>query len=119
MEALDLDPAEYQQLLEELAEFLAEQGLETSELTRALLAQDTARLERLLREAAQRAGVQRIERSFQEGQYSQGMQQQLGVGDVARELQAISDALGAGARPAGAAADGPLRRPPAAGAAAR
>jgi len=96
MEALDLDAGEYQKLLEELARFLAEQGLETSELTQALLQQDTARLERLLREAAQRAGVQRIERSFQEGQYSQGMQQALGVGGVARELQAISDALGAG-----------------------
>lgn len=96
MEALDLNPADYQQLLDDLARFLAEQGLETSELTQALLAQDTARLERLLRAAAERAGVQRIERSFQEGQYSQGMQQGMGVGDVARELQAISDALGAG-----------------------
>jgi uncharacterized protein with von Willebrand factor type A (vWA) domain len=96
MEALDLDPSAYQKLLEDLARFLAEQGLETSELTKALLDQDTARLERLLREAARRAGVQQIERSFQEGQYSQGMQQALGVGDVARELQAISEALGAG-----------------------
>ena len=96
MGALDLDPAEYQQLLEDLARFLAEQGIEPSELARALLTQDTARLERLLREASERAGVQRIERSFQEGQYSQGMQQAMGVGDVARELQAISDALGAG-----------------------
>jgi uncharacterized protein with von Willebrand factor type A (vWA) domain len=96
MEAMELDPAEYQKLLDELAEFLREQGIEPSELTRALLQQDSARLERLLREAAERAGVQRIERTFQEGQYSQGMQQQLGVGDVARELQQISDALGAG-----------------------
>ena len=96
MEALELDPADYQQLLEDLARFLAEHGLETSELTQALLAQDTARLERLLRVAAERAGVQRIERTFQEGQYAQGMRQAMGVGDVARELQAISDALGAG-----------------------
>jgi uncharacterized protein len=96
MEALDLDPAEYQKVLEDLAKFLAEQGIEPSELTRALLAQDTARLERLLREAAERAQVQRIERAFQEGQYSQSMQQTMGVGDVARELQQISDALGAG-----------------------
>lgn len=96
MEALELDPADYQQLLEDLARFLAEQGLETSELTQALLAQDTARLQRLLRAAAERAGVQRIERAFQEGQYAQGMRQAMGVGDVARELQAISDALGAG-----------------------
>ena len=96
MEALDLDAAEYQQLLEELAKFLKEQGIEPSELTEALLRQDTARLERLLREAAERAGVQRIERAFQEGQYAQGMQQAMGVADVARELQTISEALGAG-----------------------
>ncbi len=96
MEAMELDPAEYQKLLDDLAKFLAEQGIEPSELTRALLAQDSARLEQLLRNAAQQSGVQRIERSFQEGQYSQGMQQAMGVGDVARELQAISDALGAG-----------------------
>ncbi len=95
-EALDLDAAEYQQLLEELAKFLKEQGIEPSELTDALLRQDTARLERLLREAAERAGVQRIERAFQEGQYAQGMQQAMGVADVARELQAISEALGTG-----------------------
>ncbi len=95
-EALDLDAAEYQQLLEELAKFLKEQGIEPSELTDALLRQDTARLERLLREAAERAGVQRIERAFQEGQYAKGMQQAMGVADVARELQAISEALGTG-----------------------
>jgi uncharacterized protein with von Willebrand factor type A (vWA) domain len=96
MDALDLDAAEYQRLLDELARFLEEQGIEPSELTQALLQQDSARLERLLREAAERTGVQRIERAFQEGQYSQSMQQALGVGDVAHELQAISDALGAG-----------------------
>ena len=96
MQAMDLDPAEYQELLDELARFLSEQGIETSELTQALLQQDRARLERLLRAAAERAGVQRIERTFQEGQFSQGMQQALGVGDVARELEQISDALGAG-----------------------
>jgi uncharacterized protein with von Willebrand factor type A (vWA) domain len=96
MEAMELDPAEYQKLLEDLAKFLAEQGIEPSELTRALLAQDTARLEQLLRNAGQQSGVQRIERSFQEGQYAQGMQQALGMGDVARELQQISDTLGAG-----------------------
>jgi hypothetical protein len=96
MEAMELDPAEYQKLLDDLAKFLAEQGIEPSELTRALLAQDTARLEQLLRNAAQQSGVQRIERTFQEGQYAQGMQQALGMGDVARELQQISEALGSG-----------------------
>lgn len=96
MDALDMDPSAYQEMLDELARFLEEQGIEPSELTQALLQQDRARLERLLRAAAERAGVQRIERTFQEGQFSQGMQQALGVGDVAQELQMISQALGEG-----------------------
>ena len=94
MQAMDLTPQEYQRLLEELAEWLKEQGIETSELARALLEQDTGRLEQLLREAAEQAGAERIERSFQEGQYAHGMQEALGLGDVTRELQAISEQLG-------------------------
>ncbi len=96
MDALDMDPSAYQEMLDELARFLEEQGIQPSELTQALLQQDRARLERLLRAAAERAGVQRIERTFQEGQFSQGMQQALGVGEVAQELQMISQALGEG-----------------------
>jgi uncharacterized protein with von Willebrand factor type A (vWA) domain len=97
MDAMEMTPAEYQRMLEELAQLLREQGIEPSELAQALLAQDGARLERMLREAAERANLGRIERSFQEGQYLQGMQQALGMGDLARELQGISEAiLGAG-----------------------
>ena len=97
MEALELTPEEYQRLLEDLERMLREQGIEPSELARALLAQDSGRLERLLREAGARAHLDRIERAFQEGQYAQGMQQALGGGDLARELQAIREAiLGAG-----------------------
>ena len=93
MDAMEMSAAEYQQLLDDLARMLREQGIEPSELARALLAQDSGRLERLLREAAARARVDRIEHAFQEGQYAQGMQQALGVGDLAHELQAISQAL--------------------------
>jgi uncharacterized protein len=95
-DAMELSAAEFQQLLDQLAKLLREQGIEPSELARALLEQDSARLERMLRDAASRANVERIERAFQEGQYTQGMQQALGMGDLARELQAISDMLGAG-----------------------
>ena len=49
MDALEMSPAEFQKLLEELQRLLKEQGIEPSELTEALLKQDTARLERLLR----------------------------------------------------------------------
>src|SRR5207253_3203886 len=84
-------PAEFQRLLDELEKLLREQGIELSELARALLQQDSGRLERLLREAAKQARVDRIERSFQEGQYAQGMQQALGMGDLAREMQALAE----------------------------
>jgi uncharacterized protein len=92
-EALDVTPPEYQRLLEELAHALRELGIEPSELARALLEQNTGRLEQMLREAALAAGAQRIERSFQEGQYAHAMQQALGIGDLTRELQAIGGQL--------------------------
>jgi uncharacterized protein with von Willebrand factor type A (vWA) domain len=101
MEALEMTPAEFQALLDELEKLLREQGLELSELARALLQQDSGRLERLLREAAKQARVDRIERAFQEGQYAQGMQQALGMGDLARELQAISEAIAGMGNPRG------------------
>ncbi len=101
MEALEMSPAEFQRLLDELEKLLREQGIELSDLARALLQQDSGRLERLLREAAKQARVDRIERSFQEGQYAQGMQQALGMGDLARELQAISEALAGMGNPRG------------------
>ncbi len=93
MEALELSPAEYQRLLDDLERMLRELGIEPSELARALLAQDTGRLERLLREAAQQAGLERTARALQEGQFAQGMQEALGLGQLAQELAAISQAL--------------------------
>jgi uncharacterized protein with von Willebrand factor type A (vWA) domain len=97
MDALEMTPEEYQHLLDDMEQLLREHGIEPSELARALLAQDSGRLERLLREAAARAHIERIERAFQEGQYAQRMQQALGGSDLARELHAIREAiLGAG-----------------------
>jgi len=93
MDALGTTPAEYQQLLEELERLLRERGIELSELARALLSGDTGGLERLLREAAGRAGVARIERTYQEGRYAEAMQEAMGTGDLARELEGIGQAL--------------------------
>src|SRR5215470_19697631 len=53
-QALELDPNAFQQMLEDLEKFLKEQGIELSELAQALLRADAARLEKLLREAAER-----------------------------------------------------------------
>jgi len=93
MSAMDLSPEEYQRLLDDLAAWLREHGIEPSDVARALLEQDTGRLQQLMREAAAAAGVQRIERGFQEGQYAHGMSEAMGLGDVGRELQAISEQL--------------------------
>jgi len=91
--ALALTPDEYQRLLEDLARLLGELGIEPSELARALLAQDAGRIEQLLRAAAARVGLGRIERGFQEGQYVKAIQQTLGLGELARELRAISELI--------------------------
>src|SRR6185369_5544604 len=63
MDALEMSPAEFQNLLEELQRLLEEQGIELSELARALLEQDSARLEKLLRDAGKQAKADRIERA--------------------------------------------------------
>src|SRR5439155_81456 len=63
--ALGLDDPDFQRLLEELERLLRERGIELSPLARALLAADGGRLERLLREASERARVGDIQEAFQ------------------------------------------------------
>jgi len=92
--ALELDDVAFQQLLEDLERFLAEEGIELSELTKALLRADTARLDRLLREAAGRSNLAEIAHGFQEGRFAHGMAAALGLGNLAAELDGIRTALG-------------------------
>jgi uncharacterized protein with von Willebrand factor type A (vWA) domain len=93
LEALELSPAEYQRLLEDVLRMLEEAGIEPSALARAVLEQDAGRLEQMLRQAAARAGIAGIRRGFQEGQYARAMQEALGAGELARELEAMRAAL--------------------------
>src|SRR5262249_61549031 len=91
---------------------LEEQGVELSELARALLEADSGTLERLLREAAQQAGVSDIQQAFQEGRFSHAVATALGLGGLSDEMQRLRALL------AGIAADRPElqafldRRPP-------
>ena len=62
-QALDLDPAAFQKMLEDLQRFLDEQGIELSPLAQALLRADTGRLEQLLRPDPRARAVARV-RSF-------------------------------------------------------
>jgi uncharacterized protein with von Willebrand factor type A (vWA) domain len=94
MGAMQLSPADFQALMDRLAEVLAEQQIDLSELARALLSNDTGQLQRLLQDAATRANVGAIQRPLQEGRYSHTVAQQLGLGALADELQRLREQLG-------------------------
>ena len=57
-----MDPEELQRMIEALEELAAREGMELSDLAKALLRADTGTLERLLREAGARSGVDDIQR---------------------------------------------------------
>ncbi|MBX3027649.1 VWA domain-containing protein [bacterium] len=94
MKALQLNPQEYQALMEQLAELLQDLNINLSQLAEALLRNDSGRLERMLREAADQAQAQGIERSYQEGRYSHSTAQSLGLGGLSEELEQLKEQLG-------------------------
>src|SRR5512143_2823890 len=94
MQALQLNPQEYQSLMEQLAELLQDLNINLSDLAEALLRNDTGRLERMLRDAADQAQAQGIERSYQEGRYSHSTAQSLGLGGLSEELELLKEQLG-------------------------
>src|SRR3989454_4385524 len=91
--ALGLDDPDFQRLLEELERLLREQGVELSPLARALLAADGGRLERLLREAGERARIGDIQQGFQEGRFAHAVASERGLGALARELELLKAEL--------------------------
>jgi len=93
MNALEMSEEEFQRFLEQLEEALKNLGAELSDLARALLTNHTGQLEKLLREAAQGANLQDIQRSFQEGQFANAVAQRLGFGRLAQEVAALKEAL--------------------------
>jgi len=97
--ALGLDDPEFQRLLDELERLLRERGIELSPLARALLAADGGRLERLLREAGERARVGDIQQGFQEGRFAHAVAGALGLGALARELERLKAELEGSADP--------------------
>ena len=100
-DALNLDSAALQRMIDDLRRMLQEQGVELSELARALLEADSVTLERLLREAAQQAGVSDIQQAFQEGRFSHAVATALGLGGLTDEMQRLRALL------AGIASDRP------------
>jgi hypothetical protein len=95
--ALEMSEADFQRFLEELQRLLEQAGIELSPLARALLTADSGTLERLLREAAEQAGLEGIEHGFQEGRFSHAVAQALGLAGVVAELAQLREQLaGAG-----------------------
>ena len=93
MSAMEMSEEEFQRFLEQLEEALKNMGTELSDLARALLTNNTGQLERLLREAAQGANLQDIQRSFQEGQFANALAQLLGFGQLTQELANLKEVL--------------------------
>jgi len=93
MAAMEMSEEEFQKFLEQLEEALQNMGAELSELAKALLNNNTGQLEKMLREAAQQANLQNIQRSFQEGQFANALAQMLGFGQLMQELSGLKEAL--------------------------
>lgn len=91
-EGIDLE-----QLLQQIAEML--QGMEggelgdLSELARAMLTQDLTQLENLIRQAADQAGIDRIENFLQVGFFSRRTLEQLGMEGAGNELEDLAAQL--------------------------
>ena len=91
--ALEMSEEEFQRFLDQLKQRLEEAGTELSPLARALLEADSGRLEKLLREAAEQAGVRDIQHGFQEGRFAHAVAQALGLSGLSMELARLKELL--------------------------
>lgn len=88
--------AEYQGLLDRIRELIErrQSELEISELARALLEQDDGTLERRLRDAARAVREKQGRPSpFQQGRFGHSLAEELGLGELTRELERFSEEL--------------------------
>jgi len=76
-----------------LIELLERGGFEAPELLRALLSADRGLIERLMRDAAQRAGSGAIQNTLQEGFFTRSLLNALGWGEVERSLEDLMSRL--------------------------
>jgi uncharacterized protein with von Willebrand factor type A (vWA) domain len=86
-----------QQLLQQILQMLQgmdpNQAGDLSELARALLTRDLTQLENLIRQAAEQAGMDRIENFLQVGFFSRRTLEQMGMEGAADQLRQLADAL--------------------------
>ncbi|HIF93824.1 MAG: VWA domain-containing protein [Myxococcales bacterium] len=84
-----------EQLLAQLAEMMENMDgdLNLGELAKAMLTQNLAELENMIRQAAEQAGTERIENMLQVGFFSRRTTEQLGMEGAAQELEALADRM--------------------------
>jgi uncharacterized protein len=82
-----------QRLLDRLEEFLQSREEKLSEIAEALMRNDDGTLERRIREATDRVRAAQGNRALQEGQFGHALGEELGLAEIARSLEALSDEL--------------------------
>jgi hypothetical protein len=92
-EAIAGSEIDYQKLLEQLEEFLRSRDQQLSELAQALLRADNGELERRIREVTEKSRGEARRPGMQQGQLGHSLAQQLGLGDLARELEQLEGEL--------------------------
>ena len=83
-------------LMRALAEMMGQldaDSLDLSELAKALLTQNLAELENMIRQAAEQAGMERIENMLQVGFFSRRTLEQMGMEGAGQELEALAAQL--------------------------
>jgi uncharacterized protein with von Willebrand factor type A (vWA) domain len=92
-----LGEADLERLLQQILQMLQgmdpDQARDLGELARALLTRDLTQLENLIRQAAEQAGIDRIENFLQVGFFSRRTLEQMGMEGAADQLQQLADAL--------------------------
>ena len=84
-----------EQLLAQLAEMMENMDgdLDLGDLAKALLTQNLAELENMIRAAAEQAGTERIENMLQVGFFSRRTTEQLGMEGAAQELEGLAERM--------------------------
>jgi uncharacterized protein with von Willebrand factor type A (vWA) domain len=84
-----------EQLLAQLAEMMENMDgdFDLGELAKAMLTQNLAELENMIRQAAEKAGTERIENMLQVGFFSRRTTEQLGMEGAVQELEALAERM--------------------------
>lgn len=90
------DPAAFDAFRARLDALLEAADVTLSPLAEVLLRVDPGGLERLVREAASRAGLGDIEHGFQEGRFTHALAEALGVAALSAELDRLRESLAGG-----------------------